>query len=225
MPSTNTSSGRSSTSDCTPRIRIRDPVPVSPEPGTTSRPGTRSMSRAPTSRTAPSRVRRAASMKWEWVGRVVESVGAGVVSVCPIHVGGRATTTAPTRRRALRARTDGVLDPPCRTPCADLHRSTPALACGGAATWWVLQRVVRRLPGDHDVVGVGLPQPGARDLDELRLGPERFDVAHATVAHAAAQPTHHLEDHVGGGAPIRHAPLDALGHELGRRDLAFLEVA
>jgi len=34
-----------------------------------------------------------------------------------------------------------------------------------------------------------------------------------------------LENHVRHGAFVRHARLDAFGHELGRRDFAFLEVA
>src|SRR5213079_3312422 len=87
-----------------------------------------------------------------------------------------------------------------------------------------LEAVIRSFAGDYDVVRVGLPQPGTRDLDELGLGPERVDVAHAAVAHAAAQPTHHLKDHVRGRPSVGHASLDAFGHELGRRDLAFLEV-
>src|SRR2546427_1963454 len=49
--------------------------------------------------------------------------------------------------------------------------------------------------------------------------------AHAAVPHAAAQPAHHLEDHVGHGPLVRHSALDPLGDELGGRDLALLEVA
>ena len=47
----------------------------------------------------------------------------------------------------------------------------------------------------------------------------------ADVAHAAAKTADHLEQHVAHGAAIRHAPLDALGHQLLRRQLALLEVA
>src|SRR5439155_6012785 len=81
------------------------------------------------------------------------------------------------------------------------------------------------LPIYHDVVRVRFAQTGRRDLDEFGLGAERLDIAHAAIAHAAAQPTHHLEEHVGSRAAVGHACLDALGHELGRRDLTLLEVA
>src|SRR2546422_10071118 len=47
-----------------------------------------------------------------------------------------------------------------------------------------------------------------RSLDELGLGAERLDIAHPAVAHAAAEPTHHLEDHVGRRAPVGNASLD-----------------
>jgi len=62
MPSTNTTGARSPTSVCTPRTRMRDPISVNPEPGTTSMPGTRSVRRSERSRTPRSRTRRAASM-------------------------------------------------------------------------------------------------------------------------------------------------------------------
>ena len=57
IPSTRTRGARSATRLCTPRNRIRDPMPFSPEPGTTSRPGAWLVStsvrlRAPRSRTA-----------------------------------------------------------------------------------------------------------------------------------------------------------------------------
>src|SRR5712664_2880509 len=72
---------------------------------------------------------------------------------------------------------------------------------------------------------VRFAQPRRGDLNEFGLAAERFDVAHPAVAHATAEPTHHLENHVGGRPPVRHASLDALGYEFGRRNLAFLEVA
>src|SRR5207247_9513333 len=83
-----------------------------------------------------------------------------------------------------------------------------ARAGAGAGPVKRLEAVIRRFARDYDVVRVRFAQPGARDLNEFRLAAERLDVAHAAVAHAAAQPTHHLEDHVGGGASIRHASLD-----------------
>src|SRR5206468_6932125 len=88
-----------------------------------------------------------------------------------------------------------------------------------------LEAVVRSFAGDHDVVRVRFAQARGRDLDELGLGPERLDVAHPAIPHAAAEAAHHLEDHVGGGTPVGHAALDALGHELRRRHLTLLEVA
>src|SRR5205809_1999422 len=60
-----------------------------------------------------------------------------------------------------------------------------------------LEAVIGRFPRDHDVVRVGFAQARRRDLDEFGLGAERFDIAHPAIAHAAAEPTHHLEDHVG----------------------------
>src|SRR6185503_6874025 len=50
------------------------------------------------------------------------------------------------------------------------------------------------------------------------------DAAAAHVAHAAAQPPDHLEEHVEHGALVRYAPLDPFRHELLRRQLALLEV-
>src|SRR2546430_7886865 len=57
MPSNSTRGARSATRLCTPRSRIRAPMPFTPEPGTTSRPGAPLVStslrlRAPRSRTA-----------------------------------------------------------------------------------------------------------------------------------------------------------------------------
>src|SRR5258708_31449270 len=68
--------------------------------------------------------------------------------------------------------------------------------------------VIRSFAGDDDVVRVGLAQSRGGDLDELGLGAQRLDVAHAAVAHAAAQTTRHLENHVGHGALVRDARFD-----------------
>src|SRR5881397_3763741 len=54
--------------------------------------------------------------------------------------------------------------------------------------------VVGRFAGDHHVVRMRLSQPSGSDLDELGLGLEGLDVAHAAVSHAAAQAARHLED-------------------------------
>jgi len=56
-------------------------------------------------------------------------------------------------------------------------------------------------------------------------GAELVDGAAPHVAHPAAQPADHLEEHVGHRALVGHAPLDALGDELLRAHLAVLEVA
>src|SRR6266853_3522675 len=88
-----------------------------------------------------------------------------------------------------------------------------------------LEAVIRCFAGDYDVVRVRFAKPRRRDVDEFGLAAERLDIAHDAIAHATAQPTDHLEDHVRGRASVGHASLDTLGHELGRGDLTLLEVA
>src|SRR5690606_38865851 len=64
--------------------------------------------------------------------------------------------------------------------------------------------VVRRLTGNRDVVGMGLPQSRRRDLHELGIPLERLDAGHTAVSHAAPEAADHLEDHVPHGPLIRH---------------------
>src|SRR5438105_8215924 len=68
-------------------------------------------------------------------------------------------------------------------------------------------------------------QPRSRDPNELRLGPQRRDIAYPAISHSAPQPADHLIDHVGDGPTIRDTSFDALRDQLLERDLAFLEVA
>ena len=76
--------------------------------------------------------------------------------------------------------------------------------------------VVRRLAGDRDVVDVALAQAGAGDAHEgavlLHLG----DRAVAGVAHRRPQAADQLVDDVADRPLVRHAALDALGHQLQR---------
>src|SRR6476660_4616792 len=86
-------------------------------------------------------------------------------------------------------------------------------------------RVVRRLACDLHVVRMRFPKTGARDAYELRFRSQFVDRRAADVAHSAAEPTDHLEEHVAHRTTIGHAPFDAFGNELLRRQLAFLEIA
>src|SRR5688572_25840617 len=77
-----------------------------------------------------------------------------------------------------------------------------------------LEVVVRRFLRDDDVVHVALAEPGRRDPHELRLRLQLGDVRAPGVAHAGAQAAEELVDRRRDRSAIRHAPLDALGHEL-----------
>jgi hypothetical protein len=80
MPSTRTNGPRSATRLCTPRKRIREPIPLTPEARTTSRPGTRLVSTSARLHAPRSRTIVAASIR----GRsTAESLGdPGLVSGC-----------------------------------------------------------------------------------------------------------------------------------------------
>src|SRR5690554_2086601 len=88
----------------------------------------------------------------------------------------------------------------------------------------LLEPIVRGLAGDHHVVDVALLQRRLRDAHEARLLAQLGEVRRAAVAHARAQAAEQLVDAAGEAAPVGHAALDALGHELGRLDVV-LEVA
>src|ERR1043166_3839825 len=70
-----------------------------------------------------------------------------------------------------------------------------------------------------------LAQPRRGDPQEFDLALKRGDVRHAAVAHAAAEPAHHLVEDVGDRALVRHPALDPFGHHLARRELPVLEIA
>src|ERR1051325_2673117 len=196
MPSSRTRGARSATRLCTPRSRIRAPMPFTPDAGTMRRPGKRLLRtsvrlRAPGSGTtvAASLASRAALLScaaWprsDW------------------HRRGMTSATAARREEALMAARE------CRkVHAAPVPRWDWTRALRQCNTEICLEGVVRRFPRDHDVVRVRLAQPRRGHLDEFGLGAERLDVAHAAVPHAAAQPAGHLEDHVGHGVlrRVRH---------------------
>src|SRR3954447_24204511 len=80
--------------------------------------------------------------------------------------------------------------------------------------------VIRRVLRDRDVVRVRLAQSRAGDADEAR-GLHRVDGRRTAVAHRLPQPPDDLVQHSCERPLVRHAPLDALGHEL----LDVLDVA
>src|SRR5439155_23702505 len=88
----------------------------------------------------------------------------------------------------------------------------------------LLQRVVRRLSRDGDVVRMRLAQSRCRDADELSLRAKLLDVGAADVAHSTAQPAHHLEEHIAHRTFVRNSPLDSLRDEFFGGHLAFLEI-
>src|SRR5581483_6004459 len=94
---------------------------------------------------------------------------------------------------------------------------TPARAKGSRASG---AAVIRRILRDRDVVRVRLAQPGARDAHELRFL-QSLDRRRAAVAHRLAKAADELVQHTRERPLVRHAPLDALRHEL----LDILDVA
>src|SRR6185312_1926743 len=77
-----------------------------------------------------------------------------------------------------------------------------------------IQPIVRRFLGDLDVVRMGFGDTGAGDLHELRLRAHVLDRGRAQVAHRGAQAADQLVDDVAQRAAVRHATLDAFGHQL-----------
>src|SRR5438477_4914379 len=77
-----------------------------------------------------------------------------------------------------------------------------------------LHPVVGRFLGDLHVVHVALADPGRGDLHELGLVVHLVDGGAAAIAHGRAQAAGHLEHDGNHRALVRHAPFDALGHEL-----------
>src|SRR5262245_57728848 len=80
----------------------------------------------------------------------------------------------------------------------------------------LLDAVVRSLLGDDHVVDVALLEPRLGDADEARVGAQLAEPRRAAVAHARAHTADQLVDAAAQAAAIRHAPLDALGHQLAR---------
>src|SRR5205807_725584 len=88
-----------------------------------------------------------------------------------------------------------------------------------------LQRVVRCLSRDGNVVWVRLAESRARDAHELRFSTELFDIRAPYISHSATQTADHLEEHIAHRALERDSALDSLGHQLPGGHLAFLEIA
>ena len=76
--------------------------------------------------------------------------------------------------------------------------------------------------GDGDIVGVAFDKARAGDADELGLFVQFGDGGAAGVAHAALDAAHQLVDVIRQRAPVGHAALHALRHQL---FVALLEVA
>ena len=74
--------------------------------------------------------------------------------------------------------------------------------------------VIRGFLGNIHVVRMRFLQTGVRDADESGSLLQLADILGAAVAHTAAQAAHKLIHRFGKQALIRHASLDALGHEL-----------
>src|SRR5947207_1239788 len=88
-----------------------------------------------------------------------------------------------------------------------------------------LQRVVRCLSRNGNVVWVRLAESRRSNTHELRFSAELLDAGTANVPHSAAQSADHLEQHIAHRSLIGNAPLDSLGNQLLSRHLSFLEVS
>src|SRR4051794_39338709 len=88
-----------------------------------------------------------------------------------------------------------------------------------------LQRVVRCLSRDSNVVWMRLAQPGGGNAYELGLGAELFDVRASYISHSTSQSTDHLEEDVARRPLVGNAAFDSFRHQLLRGHLAFLEVS
>src|SRR5215471_11134110 len=78
----------------------------------------------------------------------------------------------------------------------------------------LLDTVVRGLLGYLHVVHVRFAHAGGGDLDEFGARAHRLDRRAAAIAHRGAHPAHELVYHGRERTLVRHAALDALGHEL-----------
>src|SRR5215475_5781827 len=117
------------------------------------------------------------------------------------------------------------------TDCSRTRRAMSWLYCEPKSrtriSWCAmsLHAVVGSFLGDDHVVDVALAQPRRRDLDEPGLGVQLGDRGAAEVAHRRAQPADELVRRLAQRSLVRHAALDALGHELLRCLDVALEVA
>src|SRR5262245_8494562 len=85
--------------------------------------------------------------------------------------------------------------------------------------------VIGRFLGDRYVVHVALAHTRIRDAHELRPRPHLFDVVAAGVTHRCAQTSCELVEDRDDAALVRHAPLNAFGHQLLELRSCVLEVA
>src|SRR5678815_4696594 len=85
--------------------------------------------------------------------------------------------------------------------------------------------IIGRFLGDRHVVHVTLAHPGTGDAHELRAGAHLVYVVAARVAHRRAQPPRELVQDRDDTALVRHAALDAFGHQLFELRGRVLEIA
>src|SRR5579859_7121577 len=78
---------------------------------------------------------------------------------------------------------------------------------------YLFQPVVRRFTRDYHVVHMAFTQAGAADADEARLLLQLGNRLGAAITHAGTQSADQLKNHLRQRAAIRHAALDAFGHE------------
>src|SRR5438046_2362140 len=90
-----------------------------------------------------------------------------------------------------------------------------------------LNSIIRGFLGDLHVVHMRLAYARRSDFDEFGTTAHLVDRRAAAIAHRGPYSAHELMDHCRQRALVRHAALDALGHELFGRvvTLGVLEIA
>src|SRR5690348_14494327 len=87
-----------------------------------------------------------------------------------------------------------------------------------------LQRVVRCLSRNGNVVGMRLTKSGAGDAYEFGLRTKLIDVRASYISHSTAQAADHLEEDVAHWSLVGNASFDSFRYQLPGRHLSFLEV-
>src|SRR5207237_4118080 len=88
-----------------------------------------------------------------------------------------------------------------------------------------LQRVVRCLSRDSNVVRMRFAQTCRGDANELGLRAQLIDVRASYISHSTAQTADHLEEHVTRRTLVWDASLDPFRHQFPGGHLAFLEIS